>query len=399
MNTYDTSEYMAKAKLAIADSWYREGGAHGFAQAEAEYKDFILFYPNMEESAEAQEKICKMQYNQMDKADRDAIHALRAEDECRQLLVQFPNSKFAPEAQQLLRNVQEVLADKEFRVGAFYHTKGNNPAAANRLQALADQFPLYSKADEALWLLGDSFQRMGDRFENQQASAYTRIVKDYPLSSHVDEAKSRLQALNRPVPESDPVAYARMKYEMENRTSRGMMGKAWGPFSGHPDMNHAAKSGTPQMTGFRPTIPVSVPASAAGTTGVNEVGVTVPTDNVLDKNPDARANPSGNPPAPDGAAGTPGTTVTATPNATTPPGETPATPAAAAPAQGTTPAAGAATDGTAGQAANQNGKTSNKKAKKQKTPKPPKNSSKNSKQPAPEAQPAATAPAQPPAEK
>jgi outer membrane protein assembly factor BamD len=121
MNTYDTSEYMAKAKLAIADSWFREGGAHGFAQAEAEYKDFILFYPTMEEAADAQGKICRMQYQQMEKADRDAVHALRAEDECRNLLVQFPNSKFAPEAQQMLRNIQEVLADKEFKVGVFYH--------------------------------------------------------------------------------------------------------------------------------------------------------------------------------------------------------------------------------------------------------------------------------------
>jgi len=80
MNTYDTSEYLAKAKLAIADAWYREGGSHGMAQAEAEYKDFILFYPTMEESAEAQEKICQMQYRQMEKADRDPTHALRAED-------------------------------------------------------------------------------------------------------------------------------------------------------------------------------------------------------------------------------------------------------------------------------------------------------------------------------
>src|SRR5271170_6853132 len=38
INTYDSSEYLAKAKLAIADSWYREGGVHGMAQAEAEYK-------------------------------------------------------------------------------------------------------------------------------------------------------------------------------------------------------------------------------------------------------------------------------------------------------------------------------------------------------------------------
>ena len=43
-------------------------------------------------------------------ADRDETHALRAEDECRQVLTQFPNSKFAPRAQQRLREVQEVIA-------------------------------------------------------------------------------------------------------------------------------------------------------------------------------------------------------------------------------------------------------------------------------------------------
>src|SRR6478736_3169699 len=80
MNTYESSEYMAKAKLAVADSWYREGGANGMAQAEAEYKDFELFYPTMEESAEAQYKICMIHYKGMDKPDRDESQALRAED-------------------------------------------------------------------------------------------------------------------------------------------------------------------------------------------------------------------------------------------------------------------------------------------------------------------------------
>ena len=89
MNTYDTSEFLAKAKLAMADSWRREGGGHGMAQAEAEYKDFILFYPNMEESAEAQAKICTMQYEQMDKADRDPVHARLADAECKVVLQQW----------------------------------------------------------------------------------------------------------------------------------------------------------------------------------------------------------------------------------------------------------------------------------------------------------------------
>src|SRR6266567_28655 len=150
MNTYDTSEYLAKAKLAIADSWFREGGGHGLAQAEAEYKDFILFYPNMEESAEAQEKVCMIHYKQMEKADRDPKHAMRAEDECRLLLTQFPNSKFAAAAAQRLRDIQEVIAQHEYVAGAFYHNKGSYPASTNRLQYLTDQYPLFSMADDSL---------------------------------------------------------------------------------------------------------------------------------------------------------------------------------------------------------------------------------------------------------
>src|ERR1035441_776862 len=165
INTYDTSEFLAKAKLAIADAWFREGGSHGLAQAEAEYKDFILFYPAMEEAAEAQEKVCDIHYKQMDKADRDPMHALRAEQECKQLMTQFPNSKFAPLAQQKLRDIQEVLADSEFRVGTLYQKKGSFPAAANRFQAMVDQFPIYSKQFRSL-LLGRG-ARPRDRREEQ----------------------------------------------------------------------------------------------------------------------------------------------------------------------------------------------------------------------------------------
>src|SRR3984957_18526245 len=151
INTYDQSEFLAKAKLAVADSWFREGGTAGLAQAEAEYKDFILFYPTMEEAAESQNKICQIHYKQMDKADRDQTQAIRAEDECRALITTFPNSTFVPATQQLLRNIQQAIADGEFLVGSFYLKRGDNSAAANRLSHVVDQYPLYSKADLALW--------------------------------------------------------------------------------------------------------------------------------------------------------------------------------------------------------------------------------------------------------
>jgi|HubBroStandDraft_4_1064222.scaffolds.fasta_scaffold34685_2 outer membrane protein assembly factor BamD len=307
INTYDSSEFLAKAKLAIADSWFREGGAHGLAQAEAEYKDFELFYPQMEESAEAQERVCDIHYKQMDKADRDPLHAIRAEDECRQLLMAYPNSKFAPETQQKLRDVQENLAAHEYAAAVFYHHKGAMPAAANRLTTMVDQYPLFSQSDDALWMLGDSYDRMGDRFEDKAADAYTRLVKDYPLSAHADAAKQKLEAMKRPVPAADPVAYARMKYEMENRTTPSRLNRAMDMFKRAPDTSLAAKSGSPSMTILRPGIPVSVPvqttvaaapgAAAAGTG--SDVTASVGGDTKeLDTRPDARLNP----PAAGGAA-------------------------------------------------------------------------------------------------
>jgi outer membrane protein assembly factor BamD len=341
INTYDTSEYLAKAKLAIADSWYREGGSHGLAQAEAEYKDFILFYPTMEEAAEAQNKVCDIHYKQMEKSDRDPMHAFRAEDECRQLLVQFPNSKYAPEAQQKLRNIQEVLADHEFRAGYFYHTKGSFPASVNRLQGVADQFPLYSGADEALWLAADSYQKMGDRFDDMKAAALARIVKDYPLSGHVDEAKDELKTMKRPVPEADPVAYARMKYELENRKKASVMSHVWGAFAKAPDTRLAAKSGSPQMETMHPTVPASVPVTAPAGGGFGEVGIdTVGSKSALDTLPDARANP----PAPQAPGAAPAATAPAPQGQVT--ATTPQTPPVGTPA-----ATGTSTNGSAPAAA------------------------------------------------
>jgi outer membrane protein assembly factor BamD len=310
INTYDTSEFLAKSKLAIADSWYREGGSHAWAQAEAEYKDFKLFYPTMPEAAESQEKVCMIHYKQMEKADRDRQQAMRAEDECRLLMQEYPNSKFAPQAQQMLRNIQEVLAQGEYKTGMFYHTKGSYPAAANRLQALVDQYPLFSQADESLWQVADSYTRMGDRFEDKAAVAYSRIVKDYPLSDWAQAAADRLKEMNRPVPEADPVAYARMKYESENREKAGMMSHVLGMFKHSPDTRAAAKSGTPSMAVARPTLPLSVPAALNASTGggVSDVNAQVVTDSTaLDTKPDARQNP---PAATGGSAGAPASGAT-----------------------------------------------------------------------------------------
>jgi outer membrane protein assembly factor BamD len=293
INTYDQSEFLAKAKLAIADSWFREGGAASLAQAEAEYKDFILFYPTMEEAAESQQKICQIHYKQMDKADRDQTQAIRAEDECRQLIVQFPNSRYVDETKQLLRNIQEAIAEGEYLVGNFYYKRGDNSAAANRLSHVVDQYPLYSKADLALWQMGESYGRLGTRFRKQEGEAYSKIVRDYPMSDYADDAARKLKELEMPVPEADKAAVARMQYEKDHKVRPGIIARDTLWLKRGPDMSTAAHSGDPAMTTMRPSVPPLVPQApgATGTFNGDVVATPVGNSTALDTKPDARANP------------------------------------------------------------------------------------------------------------
>ena len=94
---------------------------------------------------------------------RDNTHAHEAEAEFQTFLTKYPKDPLAPQAQQRLREVQEVLAEGQFRIGYYYYVKGDRRAAATRLMPLVARYPLYSKTDTAMWMLGDIFERASAR--------------------------------------------------------------------------------------------------------------------------------------------------------------------------------------------------------------------------------------------
>jgi len=264
INTYPDSEYIARAKLAIGDSWYREGGSAAMAQAESEYKDFITFFPNMPEAAEAQLKIANIHYKEMEKADRDPTHARRAEEEYRQLILQFPDSPLLPQAKQRLLEVQEVLADREYMIGHFYFLRESYPAAIARLKSVADTYPLYSGADQALFELGTAYEKEVElirrsklpetakgalikQYTDGAIAAYDRIVTRYPLEDRAPDAKKRLVAMKQPVPQPTPQAISQDKAEIASRGSQGHVGKLMENFHKGPDVTEATKVGEPTL--------------------------------------------------------------------------------------------------------------------------------------------------------
>ena len=270
INTYPDSEYIARAKLAIGDSWYQEGGAAAMEQAESEYKDFITFFPNMPEAAEAQMKIANIHFSEMEKADRDPTHARRAEEEYRQMILQFPDSPLIPEAKAHLLQVQEVLARREYLIGHFYYLRETYPAAIARLKSVTDTYPLYSAADDALLELGSAYEREVDilrrsrlpesakgplikQYTDGAVLAYGRILTRYPLESAAKEAKRRLEAMKQPVPQATPEQIAQDKAEIASRGSLGTIGKVMENFHRGPDVSEATKVGEPTLVDPRQT--------------------------------------------------------------------------------------------------------------------------------------------------
>jgi outer membrane protein assembly factor BamD len=266
INTYPDSEFVARAKLSIADSWYDEGNTAAFAQAEREYKDFQTFFPNMPEAAEAQMKIANIHYDEMGKPDRDYTQAKRAEDEYRQMIQQYPDHKLVPQAKQRLRDCQEVLAEGQFRVASFYYGRESWPAAIARFKTLADTYPLYSQADQSLFLLGRSYenemklmenskmrlqakkrQRLITDFRKNAIETYTRLIERYPAGEFADASGKRLQSLEATVPTPTPEAIAQNKQEIASRNESGIRDRAMLYFSHRPDTSMSAKVGEPTM--------------------------------------------------------------------------------------------------------------------------------------------------------
>ena len=264
INTYPDSEFVARAKLTVGESWYQEGSTAALAQAETEFRDFITFFPNMAEASEAQLKIADIHYRQMEKPDRDYAHARRAEDEYRQLLLQYPDSKLADTARVRLLQVQEVLAEREFRIARFYYLRGSMLASIARAKTLTDTYPLYSRSDEALFTLGQAYEQQVDRTRaskipdalkarlakadlDNAAQAYSKIVTRYPAMPRYQDARRRLAAIDRPVPTPTPEAIAQNKQELASRTATTRYERFVNDIGKRPDLSSAVRVGQPTL--------------------------------------------------------------------------------------------------------------------------------------------------------
>jgi outer membrane protein assembly factor BamD len=210
-------------------------------------------------------KVGDIYYQQMEKPDRDYNNAQDAEKEYRTMINMFPDSPLIPRAKQKLRDVQEVLAERETQIGLYYESRDNFPAAIARLETVADAYPLYSKSDQALLAIGDAYageahavmvapningavrERLHSMYEEKAATAYAKVIARYPMAPHVEDARDRLVAMNRPVPEPTDAAVAENDAEQKSMRPIRFTDNVLGIIKRGPTMVEAAHVGEPSL--------------------------------------------------------------------------------------------------------------------------------------------------------
>ena len=217
INTYPDSEYTPVSFLSIADSYYEEAGKDNLLQSEAQYKDFIIFYPTHEMADDAQMKIAAINVRLMKPHDRDPTYAQKAEVELKKFLEDFPDSELAPTSREFLIEVQETLASGIQGVANFYFDRRGFLASESRYKEILERYTDFSAMDESLFKLGESLEKQG-RIE-EASVYYSRVAGEFPFSDYFEDAKEKLVLLEKPVPVVDQAKAA--KNESNRREEEG----------------------------------------------------------------------------------------------------------------------------------------------------------------------------------
>lgn len=227
INTYTDSPLIKMAKLAIADSYYLQGGSKSLAQAEVEYRDWIQFFPDDPLAYETMMKMAEIHLKQVQAPDRDVTQAKLAERQLKEMIRRYPNSETKERTEQLMNEVQEILAMHELKVAHFYFDiRESASATQGRTEEILSKYPNFTRFDEALWLHARALELQEDTETASRDLA--RIVSSYPKSEFAERAKETLKKWGKPIPEADPAKLAEAAPEGKSMPAR-FAGLLFGP--------------------------------------------------------------------------------------------------------------------------------------------------------------------------
>jgi outer membrane protein assembly factor BamD len=213
IDSFPKSFYAQRAKLLIADAYFRKGDDSNMLLASAEYREFIRTYPYSPSAAYSQYQVAMTFYKKILKPGRDPSKTIQALAEFKKVITDFPGSDQAKEAQAKIKDCEERLAAHNAEIAISYCKRRAFKASISRLTEIMTSYPEYSRLDKIYYYLGDCYFKLN--VIDQAVPYYTKVVTDYPGRSMAKRASGRLKEI-----EARKTAAAKAKAKPADKKSR-----------------------------------------------------------------------------------------------------------------------------------------------------------------------------------
>ncbi|MBI5599309.1 MAG: outer membrane protein assembly factor BamD [Deltaproteobacteria bacterium] len=188
MDDFPLDPYAVESQLMIADVYYF---TERYEDAAAYYTTFQSFHPAHSMAPYALFQKGMSHFKDVLVVDRDQTSTKKALFAFEDLLMDYPASPYTEKAGELVTFLKRRLADRELYVGKFYFKAKNFKGALMRFGAILKDYPDVGVADEALYYIGESYVKLGEK--DLARDAFKTLVSKFPGSPLTAYAKDRLR--------------------------------------------------------------------------------------------------------------------------------------------------------------------------------------------------------------
>jgi outer membrane protein assembly factor BamD len=190
MHLYPDSIYSRRAKIGIADSYFRQKDSASLIMAATEYQEYVNLYPNSPDAVYAKFQIAMCYFKQVKKPGRDQTNTHLAVKALEAMIKQYPETTEAEDAKKKLGKTRHNLAAHYFAIGVSNFRLRAFKGAVTRFKQVMDEYPEFKSQDKLFYYTGRSYFAMRDL--DSAISFFQKIVNSFPKSKYLKKAKSMI---------------------------------------------------------------------------------------------------------------------------------------------------------------------------------------------------------------
>jgi outer membrane protein assembly factor BamD len=174
---YPNHPRVAEARYRLGDAYM---GRREYVTAAMEYNRLVTEFPAGPWADDARFGVCRAYYELSPAPPRDQEYTATAVDHCRSLLTYYPESEYVPRATEILDELIDRLAEKDYENAEYYFRRRAYHSANIYYEWVVDNYPSTEWAPRALLRLHESYTRLG--YEQEAEAARERLLREFPTS-------------------------------------------------------------------------------------------------------------------------------------------------------------------------------------------------------------------------